>query len=170
MIATRLARTARPDAWPTRRATTGEVAVVAVDQRDCGAEYRGLDQRVRDVAERQELHEVVLVGATRLIVDDADNGAGYEETGDEREKESGDDRDHRAHQAGTTTKGMGRRPMASTASISSAMRIAPISAVMRQPACEAKAMPATSGAISRTLARPPTIPDSAPKPIRFSVE
>lgn len=68
-----------------------------------------------------------------------------------------------------TTYGIGLKPIASTASISSAMRIAPISAVMRQPACAAKAIPATKGDISRTLARPPTIPESAPNPKMFNV-
>jgi hypothetical protein len=45
----------------------------------------------------------------------------------------------------------------------------PISAVIRQPAWEANATPATNGAISRTFPHPPMTPASAPSPIRFSV-
>ncbi|CPU53657.1 Uncharacterised protein [Mycobacteroides abscessus] len=68
-----------------------------------------------------------------------------------------------------TTNGIDRNPIASVASISSAIRIEPISAVMRHPACDAKATPATSGAISRTLPHPLMIEDSAPNPMRSNV-
>ena len=59
--------------------------------------------------------------------------------------------------------------MVSTASISSDMRMAPISAVMRVPACAVKAIPATNGPITRTAPTPPMRPDSAPKPMMFRV-
>ena len=51
-----------------------------------------------------------------------------------------------------TTNGTERRPSASIASISSEMRIEPISAVMRQPAWAAKPMAAAMGASSRVVA------------------
>jgi len=58
---------------------------------------------------------------------------------------------------------MGRKPMVSRASISSDMRMAPISAVMRVPACAVNAIPAISGPITRTAPTPPMRPDKRPK-------
>ena len=51
-----------------------------------------------------------------------------------------------------TTNGIGRTAIASRASISSEMRIEPISAVNRQPACAANPIAAIIGASSRVLA------------------
>ncbi|CQA12562.1 Uncharacterised protein [Mycobacteroides abscessus] len=50
-----------------------------------------------------------------------------------------------------TTNGMERMPWASSASISSEMRMAPISAVIRHPAWAANPIAAIIGAISRVF-------------------
>lgn len=68
-----------------------------------------------------------------------------------------------------TTNGIGRKPIESTASISSEMRIAPISAVMRVPACDMKAIPATMGPRMRTAPIPPMMPASDPNPRMFRI-
>ena len=55
-------------------------------------------------------------------------------------------------------------PRASNASISSEIRMAPISAVIRHPAWAAKPIPAIIGAISRVFAYAETNPVSGPMP------
>ena len=64
LIATIEVRTARPTATPTPAGPPrGGVAVVAVDQDDHDREDQHLAERPQHVARRQELVEVVVVGA-----------------------------------------------------------------------------------------------------------
>ena len=67
-----------------------------------------------------------------------------------------------------TRNGIDGMAITSRASTSSEMRIAPSWAVKPQPTVAARAMPATSGAISRVLKYAETKPENAAVPIWFS--
>ncbi len=68
-----------------------------------------------------------------------------------------------------TTNEMECTPTTSSASISSLIRIDPISAVIRQPAWTAKAAAASSGANSRVMANDVAAPATAPRSRMLSV-
>ena len=67
-----------------------------------------------------------------------------------------------------TRNGIEGIAITSRASTSSEMRMAPSCAVKPQPTVAARAMPATSGAISRVLKYAETNPENAAVPIWFS--
>src|ERR1700720_1614118 len=87
------------------RPTRGEVALVAMDQSGRDAVGGRFDQRVEEIYRRQELDEVVIVGASGFAVEHDHHGLKDEERRHQGEEVTRNNAQHPADQAGTADEG-----------------------------------------------------------------